>query len=121
VASFASRFARPLGTIGEAWGPASGILHHNMSRASARRPTPDFETINALYHPEHVLVTLPTSKLGEAEAVGTAGFKALLEGDGGASVWFWGVITLADGRIGPTEICSEAAEALDAVRRSEAT
>ena len=44
--------------------------------AVARRPKPDFETMNALYDPEHVLVAVAATALGEGEAVGGAGFKA---------------------------------------------
>ena len=49
-------------------------------RAAIRRPKPDFETVNALYHPDHVHVSVVAAKLGgEAETVGAAGFKAWLE------------------------------------------
>jgi ketosteroid isomerase-like protein len=49
------------------------------SRAACEQP-PDWETINALYHPEHVFATIQANKLGDAEAVGARGYKALLEG-----------------------------------------
>jgi ketosteroid isomerase-like protein len=49
------------------------------SRAAIRRPKPDFETVNALYHPDHVLVSVMATKLGEGEAVGARGYKAWLE------------------------------------------
>ena len=43
------------------------------TEASLERPKPDFETINTLYHPDHVLVPLTANALGEAEAKGAAG------------------------------------------------
>ena len=45
-------------------------------QAIAERPKPDFETVNALYDPDHVLVAVAATALGEGEAVGGAGFKA---------------------------------------------
>lgn len=57
-------------------------------RAAARRPKPDFETVNALFHPDHVLVSIVSSKLGgEEEAVGAAGYKAWLEAQEGIISW----------------------------------
>ena len=48
-------------------------------RALSRRPKPDFDTVNALYHPEHVLRTLQASQLGEDEIKGARAHKAYLE------------------------------------------
>ncbi len=48
-------------------------------RAVTRQPKPDFETINALYHSDHVLVSIMAAKLGEAEAVGARGYRAWFE------------------------------------------
>jgi ketosteroid isomerase-like protein len=48
-------------------------------RAAAKRPKPDFKTINALVDPDHVLVSAMAAKFGEAEAVGARGYKAWLE------------------------------------------
>ena len=42
--------------------------------AGTRRPKPDFETVNALYHPDHELVT-PLSRLEGATYEGKAGFR----------------------------------------------
>jgi ketosteroid isomerase-like protein len=44
--------------------------------AAATRPKPDYETINALYHPEHVFVPVV---VGKVEAKGVAGYKAWLK------------------------------------------
>ncbi len=43
-----------------------------------KRPKPDFETVNALYHPDHVFVSLTGNKLGEPEAKGGRGYKTWL-------------------------------------------
>lgn len=56
-------------------------------RAVRARPEPDFETVNALYHPDHVLVPLGAHSLGEAEAHGARGFKAWLEQTADAVRW----------------------------------
>ena len=57
-------------------------------RAATRLPKPDFETVNALYHPDHVLVSIVAAKLGgEAEAIGAAGYKAWLEAQEGIVRW----------------------------------
>ncbi len=52
-------------------------------RAVIARPKPDFETVNSLYDPEHVFVSIMADKLGEAEAKGAQGFKAWLEEQAG--------------------------------------
>jgi ketosteroid isomerase-like protein len=49
-------------------------------RAATKQPKPDFETVNALFHPDHVLVSIMAHQLGsEAEAVGASGYKAWVE------------------------------------------
>jgi hypothetical protein len=52
------------------------------TQAALKRPKPDFETVNALYHPDHVLVPLAANTLGEGEAKGAEGYIGgeLLEG-----------------------------------------
>jgi ketosteroid isomerase-like protein len=45
--------------------------------AGTRRPKPDFETVNALYHPEHELVT-PLSRLEGTSYTGADGFREWL-------------------------------------------
>lgn len=50
-----------------------------------RRPKPDFDTINALYHPEHVLASVMSTSLGEEERVGVRGYQDFL----GESVMTW--------------------------------
>jgi ketosteroid isomerase-like protein len=55
--------------------------------AVLRRPKPDFETVNALYHPDHVLVSLGAQSLGEGEAKGARGFKQWLEQTDDAIRW----------------------------------
>jgi ketosteroid isomerase-like protein len=56
-------------------------------QAATKRPEPDFETVNALYHPDHVLVSLTATTLGEGEAQGAAGYKAWLQQIGDAVSW----------------------------------
>ena len=49
-------------------------------RAAIRQPKADFETMNTLFHPDHVLVSIVADTLGgEGEAVGASGYKAWLE------------------------------------------
>ena len=57
------------------------------TKAALKRPKPDFETVNALYHPEHVLVPLAANTLGEGEAKGAAGYKAWLQQTDDAVSW----------------------------------
>ncbi len=57
------------------------------TQAAIRLPEPDFETVNALYHPDHVLVSLTANTLGEGEAVGAAGYKTWLQQTGDAVSW----------------------------------
>jgi ketosteroid isomerase-like protein len=45
--------------------------------AGTRRPKPDLETVNALYHPDHELVT-PLSRLEGTTFRGAAGFREWL-------------------------------------------
>ena len=52
-----------------------------------QRPRPDFETINALYHPDHVFVPLAANTFGEAEAKGAEGFRVWLEQTEDAIKW----------------------------------
>ncbi len=56
-------------------------------RAVLARPKRDFETVNSLYHPDHVLVPLAANTLGEAEAKGAEGFKVWLEQTDDAVKW----------------------------------
>jgi ketosteroid isomerase-like protein len=49
--------------------------------AAIRRPRPDFTTVNALFHPDHELVT-PLSRLEGATYGGAAGFGAWLRSRG---------------------------------------
>lgn len=44
--------------------------------AATERPEPDFETVKALFHPDHMFVPVESGKLGEAEAQGARGYKA---------------------------------------------
>ena len=49
-------------------------------QATIRQPKPDFETMNALFHSDHVLVSIAADKLGsEGEAVGASGYKAWVQ------------------------------------------
>ena len=54
---------------------------------AAIKPEPDFETMNALYHPDHVLVSLVANTLGEGEAKGAAGYKTWLQQIDDAVSW----------------------------------
>jgi ketosteroid isomerase-like protein len=56
-------------------------------KAALRRPKPDFETVNALYHPDHVLVPLAANTLGEGEARGAEGYKTWLQQTDDAVSW----------------------------------
>ncbi len=56
-------------------------------KAALRRPKPDFETVNALYHPDHVLVPLTANTLGEGEARGAEGYKTWLQQTDDAVSW----------------------------------
>ena len=50
--------------------------------AAVRRPKPDFATVNALYDPDHELVT-PMSRLEGASLRGAQGFRTWLSGISG--------------------------------------
>ena len=57
-------------------------------RAAVRQPRPDFDTMNALYHRDHVLVSIAASKLGaEGDAVGGRGYKAWMEAQQDVVSW----------------------------------
>jgi ketosteroid isomerase-like protein len=56
-------------------------------QAAIEQPKPDFETVNALYHPDHVLVPLGANALGEGEAKGAAGYKRWLRETDDAVSW----------------------------------
>ena len=56
-------------------------------RAALKQPKPDFETVNALYHPDHVYVPLAANVLGEGEAKGAAGYKTWLQQTDDAMHW----------------------------------
>jgi ketosteroid isomerase-like protein len=56
-------------------------------QAALKRPKPDFETVNALHHPDHVLVSLAANTLGEGEAKGAEGYKTSLQLTDDAVSW----------------------------------
>src|SRR5688500_9335053 len=56
-------------------------------RAALNRPKPDFDTVNALFHPDHVFVSLGAQVLGEGEAQGGQGYKDWLEETARAVRW----------------------------------
>jgi ketosteroid isomerase-like protein len=62
------------------------LVKRAVSAANAR-PRPDYETVNALYSPDHVLVPVEASKLGGEERVGGEGYRAWLEETGGTMPW----------------------------------
>ena len=70
--------------------------------AVLKRPKPDFETVNALYDSDHVLVSLAAHSFGEAEAKGARGFKAWLEADEGVIDWEGEVKGAVD--VGPDKV-----------------
>ena len=47
--------------------------------AATRRPQPDFETINEVCHPQHVLVAGLNQALGEGASIGARGYNAWLD------------------------------------------
>ena len=57
------------------------------TEAVFRRPKPDFETVNALYHPEHVLVSAWATQFGEGERKGARGYRTWLEETRSAVNW----------------------------------
>jgi ketosteroid isomerase-like protein len=56
-------------------------IARRASAAAIKKPKPDFATVNALYHPEHELVT-PISRLKGRTMRGAGGFRAWLAGIG---------------------------------------
>jgi ketosteroid isomerase-like protein len=62
----------------------------------------DFDTVNALYHPDHVLVTLVARGFGEAEAKGAGEYKAWLEQTDDLLSWEGEVQGAVD--IGPEQV-----------------
>jgi ketosteroid isomerase-like protein len=44
-----------------------------------RRPTPDFATVNALYHPEHEQISIASRVEGESRLRGARGFREVLD------------------------------------------
>jgi ketosteroid isomerase-like protein len=70
-------------------------------RAACARP-PDFETVNALFHPDHVFVPVTSGLLGEGEAQGAAGYKAWLED--AANVMSWEADVQGGVDIGPDKV-----------------
>lgn len=50
-------------------------LVRRAARAAARRPEPDFKTMDELFHPDHVLVSVPAAALGEGEVTGGRGYR----------------------------------------------
>jgi ketosteroid isomerase-like protein len=61
--------------------------------AVARRPRPDFETINQLFHPDHVLVPIEATKLGGSEVEGASGYKRWLESVANITPWEMEVVS----------------------------
>jgi len=55
-------------------------------RPRFRRPTPDFDTVNALFHSDHQLVTR-TGALESAPTEGTSGFRSWLARIGETGDW----------------------------------
>jgi ketosteroid isomerase-like protein len=57
-----------------------------MTAANAR-PRPDFETLNALFSPDHVFIPVEGGKLGGDERVGGEGYRAWLEENRSTLPW----------------------------------
>src|SRR6476620_6912337 len=70
-------------------------------RAACARP-PDFETVNALFDPDHVFVSVTAGLLGEAEAKGGVGYKAWLEEN--ADVMSWEADVRGGVAVGPEKV-----------------
>ena len=62
------------------------IVRRAMS-AAYRRPKPDFETINVLYHPDHEIVSRLADVLGVTSLRGAGGYREWLDNTG--EVWEW--------------------------------
>jgi ketosteroid isomerase-like protein len=71
-------------------------------QAVLARPKPDFETVNALYDPDHVLVPLAAHTFGEGEAHGAQGYKAWLEQTDDALSWHGDLKGAVD--VGPDKV-----------------
>src|SRR6266550_6507645 len=72
-------------------------LVRSALQAGAKRPEPDFDTINALYDPDHVFVPA-TGTLGRTAAKGASGYKAWLEESKQTMPWtmeFEGAVEIA--------------------------
>jgi ketosteroid isomerase-like protein len=77
------------------------LVKRAMAAANAR-PRPDFQTINALFSPDHILVPVEAGKLGGEERVGVKGYKRWLEEIGGTMPWhaeLEGAVDLGPGRV----------------------
>lgn len=55
--------------------------------AVARRPEPDFETINAVYRQDHVFIPIEVNKLGGEEVRGAAGYRTWSESIAALTPW----------------------------------
>ena len=64
--------------------------------ATIRRPKPDFDTINALFHPDHVLVGDIQRDLGETPIEGAAGYREWLDESPNVMSWEWDVESAID-------------------------
>ena len=64
--------------------------------ASVRRPKPDFDTMNALFHPDHVLVGDLQRDLGETPVEGAAGYREWLDESPNVMSWEWDVESAID-------------------------
>jgi ketosteroid isomerase-like protein len=62
------------------------LVKRAMAAVNAR-PRPDFETVNALFSPDHVFVPVEGGKLGGEERLGGEGYRAWLEESGGTMLW----------------------------------
>jgi ketosteroid isomerase-like protein len=62
------------------------LVKRAMAAVNAR-PRPDFETVNALFSPDHVFLPVEANKLGGQERVGGKGYKVWLEESGGTMPW----------------------------------
>lgn len=47
-------------------------------RAATRRPKPDFDVMNEVFHEDHVFVSVPAAKLGEEGSRGGRGYQSFL-------------------------------------------
>ena len=70
-------------------------------RAANARPRPDFETMNRLFHPDHVLVSLMSS-LGHGELKGIDGYREFLRESATTQPWtseVEGAVDVGNGRV----------------------